>query len=50
MLAIAEEVLAARQQAADDAARAARAAVLPWAQIRCGLERRCVRQAAKSPA
>lgn len=44
----AEALLALRQQAADEALRAACEAVLPWAQIRCGLERRRARLAAKS--
>jgi hypothetical protein len=38
--------LAFRQRTADDAACAAVDAVLPWAQIRCGLERRVARRAA----
>jgi len=38
--------LAVRQQTVDDAARDASDAVLPWAQIRCGLERRIARCAA----
>ena len=40
--------LAAHQRAADETARLAREAVIPWAQIRAGLERRRARQAAKS--
>jgi hypothetical protein len=47
-LSLAEAMLALRQQAADEALRAACEAVLPWAQIRCGLERRRARLAAKS--
>ena len=39
-------LLAARQRIVDDAARAAVAAVVPWAQIRCGLERRVARRTA----
>lgn len=42
--------LAASQRAADETARLAREAAIPWAQIRAGLERRRARQVAKSIA
>lgn len=42
--------LAARQRTVDDAAQAAVDAVVPWAQIRCGLERRIARRAADNAA
>ena len=45
-----DAALADRQQAADERVQAARDAVLPWAQIRCGLERRRARLAAKTSA
>jgi hypothetical protein len=40
--------LADRQREADSRLQSARDALLPWAQIRCGLERRRTRCAAKS--
>jgi hypothetical protein len=45
-LTIESAYLAVRQRTVDDAARAAVDAVLPWARIRCGLERRTARRAA----
>jgi hypothetical protein len=45
-LAIEAARLAVHQRTVDDAAHAAADAVIPWAQIRCGLERRIARRAA----
>jgi hypothetical protein len=47
-LATLDIALAIRQREADERVNAARDAMLPWAQIRCGLERRRIRSAAKS--
>jgi hypothetical protein len=49
-LTIAGIELAAREHIAVEAARTAQEAVLPWAQLRCGLERRRERLAAKTSA
>ena len=49
-LTIAHMDLAAREHIAVEAARTAQEAVLPWAQLRCGLERRRERLAARSSA
>jgi hypothetical protein len=48
MLTALEIALARRQREADDRVEAARDLMLPWAQIRCGLERRRNRCAANS--
>ncbi|HEY5094894.1 MAG TPA: hypothetical protein VII69_07270 [Candidatus Eremiobacteraceae bacterium] len=50
MLTLAGAHLAARQLAADETARLAFEAVIPWSQMRAGLERRRARRAAKSLA
>lgn len=50
MLTLACIALGARQRAAEESARTAREAVIPWAQIRAGLERRRARLASKSRA
>jgi hypothetical protein len=47
-LAALDIALAHRQREADERVNAARDAVLAWAHIRCGLERRRIRSAAKS--
>jgi hypothetical protein len=46
MLTTRDRALADRQREADERVRAAREAMMPWAQMRCGLERRRARLAA----
>ena len=48
MLTTRDRALADRQREADERVQAARDAMLPWAQMRFGLERRRARLAAKS--
>jgi hypothetical protein len=48
MLSMIDVALAGDEREADERVKAARDAMMPWSQIRCGLERRRSRFAAKS--